>query len=337
MSRRAILITFPIILLFAIYFLGPEPDAPAWNPERVSVPLDPADLEKYVANNEAQHKLKPGNEAKIVWADSSMQQTEYSVVYLHGFSASREEGNPVHEQFAKMFGCNLYLARLADHGIDTTDQMLYFTTDRWWKSAKEALAIGKVLGKKVILMSTSTGGTMALALAAEFPEDVFALINMSPNIRINDPLAWVANNPWGLQLARVVKGGDYLVSKPDPGVDSVLNDKYWYTRYRAESACQLQEMLESKMNKETFQKITQPTLNLYYFKSEKEQDPTVMVSAILEMHAQLATPDSLKVAVPIPNAGGHVLGSYVRSHDIPAVLKAAATFAVDKLHMKAKD
>ena len=334
MSRRFILITFPIILLVAIYFLGPEPDEPAWSPEKISVPSDATALEQYVAANEAQHKLKPDNEAKIVWADSTRQQTEYSIVYLHGFSASREEGNPVHEQFAKMFGCNLYLARLADHGIDTTDQMLYFTTDRWWRSAREALAIGKVLGRKVIVMSTSTGGTMALALAAQFPEDVFALINMSPNIQINDPLAWIANNPWGLQLARIVKGGDYNVSVPDAGVDTVLNSKYWYTRYRLESACQLQEMLESKMNKETFGKITQPTLNLYYYKNEKEQDPTVKVSAILEMHAQLGTPDSLKVAVPIPNAGGHVLGSYVRSKDIPAVIEATGKFAVEKLHMK---
>ena len=334
MSRRFILITFPIILLVAIYFLGPEPDEPVWSPEKISVPTDANALEQYVAANEAQHKLKPDNEAKIVWADSTRQQTEYSIVYLHGFSASREEGNPVHEQFAKMFGCNLYLARLADHGIDTTDQMLYFTTDRWWRSAREALAIGKVLGKKVIVMSTSTGGTMALALAAQFPEDVFALINMSPNIKINDPLAWIANNPWGLQLARIVRGGDYNVSVPDQGVDTVLNSKYWYTRYRLESACQLQEMLESKMNKETFGKVSQPTLNLYYYKNEKEQDPTVKVSAILEMHAQLGTPDSLKVVVPIPNAGGHVLGSYVRSKDIPGVIEAATKFAVDKLHMK---
>ena len=177
---------------------------------------------------------------------------------------------------------------------------------------------------------------MALALAAQFPEDVFALINMSPNIQINDPLAWIANNPWGLQLARIVRGGDYNVSVPDPGVDTVLNSKYWYTRYRLESACQVQEMLESKMNKETFGKVSQPTLNLYYYKNEKEQDPTVKVSAILEMHAQLGTPDSLKVAVPIPNAGGHVLGSYVRSKDIPGVIEATRKFAVEKLHMKSR-
>jgi Esterase/lipase len=111
--------------------------------------------------------------------------------------------------FAKEFGANLYLARLADHGIDTTEQLLYFTPDRWWESCKEALAIGKALGDKVILMSTSTGGTMALILAGEYPEDVYAMINMSPNIAINNPTAFLLNDPWGLQIARQVLKGNY--------------------------------------------------------------------------------------------------------------------------------
>ena len=255
MSRRFILITFPIILLVGIYFIGPEPDLPVWNMDRTVVPQDPAILEAYVRTQEAAHKLKPDNEARIVWADSSKRKTAYSVVYLHGFSASQEEGDPIHERFAKTFGCNLYLARMSDHGIDTTEQLLYFTPDRWWKSSKEALAIGKALGEKVILMSTSTGGTMALVLAAEYPEDVFALINMSPNIAINDPAAWLSNNPWGLQLVRLVMGGNYYISKAKPGVDMKLNNQYWNDKYRFEAVCQLEELLEDKMNKNTFEKV----------------------------------------------------------------------------------
>ena len=51
-------------------------------------------------------------------------------------------------------------------------------------------------------MGTSTGGTQALQLAAAYPNDVAALILMSPNIEINDPNAWILNNHWGLQLAQ---------------------------------------------------------------------------------------------------------------------------------------
>ena len=337
MSRRAILITFPIILLVGIYFLGPKPDHPEWSGSAIVVPQSAAELVQYVASNEARHKLKLDNEARIVWADSSRKKTAFSVVYIHGFSASQEEGDPVHERFAKTFGCNLYLARMADHGIDTTDQLLYFTPDRWWRSSKEALAIGKAIGEKVIIMSTSTGGTVALVLAAEYPDDVFALINMSPNIAINNPLAWIANNPWGLQIARLKLGSNYNITARSSGSDSTLENRYWNHKYRLESVSQLQEMIENKMNKNTFAKVRQPALTLYYYRNEQEQDPQVMVSAMVEMNRQLSTPDSLKIMVAIPDAGGHVLGSYVVSKDIESVNAEVFKFAVEKLHMKPVD
>ncbi len=321
-------------LLFGFYLAGPSPSAPRWDPAMPVVPQQPAELEAYVANQESKHKVKPDNEARIIWADSSKQKTKYSVIYLHGYSASQGEGDPVHRAFAKEFGCNLYLARLADHGIDTTEQLLYFTPDRWWASSKEALAIGKAIGDHVIVMSTSTGGTMALILAAEYPEDVYALLNMSPNVAINDPLAWIANNHWGLQLARMVRGGLYNIPRVKPGADTILNNQYWNRKYRLESACQLEELIEDKMDKSTFEKIKQPCLDLYYYKDETHQDPTVKVSAILDMHAQLGTPDSLKTALAIPNAGGHVMGSYIVSEDLESVQKAMRDFAVQKLKMK---
>ncbi len=332
-KRRTILISFPFLLLLGVYALGPEPSKPLWDPTAIQVPTDPDGLEKYVAANEAQHKLKPDNEARIVWADSTRKKTPYSVVYIHGFSASQGEGDPVHRQFAKTFGCNLYLARMADHGVDTTDALLNFSADRWWKSSKEALAIGKAIGDRVIVMSTSTGGTMALILAATYPDDVFALINMSPNVELRNPLAWIANNPWGLQIARLNQGSDYNVTPVSAGADSTLDLRYWNHKYRLEAVCQLQELLEDKMNEGTFKKITQPTLSLYFFKSELEQDEQVKVEAILKMNEQIATPDDLKMTVPIPNAGGHVLGSSVVSKDIEAVNAAVRDFAITKLRM----
>jgi hypothetical protein len=50
------------------------------------------------------------------------------------------------------------------------------TADAYWESAKLAYAIGKQIGKKVILMSTSTGGTLALKLAAN--EKPFGIYNI---------------------------------------------------------------------------------------------------------------------------------------------------------------
>jgi esterase/lipase len=247
--------------------------------------------------------------------------TEYALVYLHGFSASQEEGNPVHRNLAKAFGCNLYLARLAEHGIDTSDALLNYTAEGLWQTAKEAYAIGKKLGKKVILMGTSTGGTVALQLAAAFPE-IAGIILYSPNIAINDPNAWLLNNPWGLQIARLVKGSNFNTA----GQDDSTYKKYWNYTYRLEATVQLEELLETTMLPSTFSAVRQPVLALYYFKDENNQDKVVKVSAIQKMMQELGTPDSLKRSVAMANAGNHVLASPIVSKDVAGIEKETSTF-----------
>lgn len=327
-SRRLVRLSFPIILLIGIYFMGSSPERPTYNPELPTVPSDADDLEQYVAEEEGRHQLKSDNNAMIVWNDSTRSKTKYSVVYLHGFSASRMEGDPVHRNFARKFGMNLYLARLSDHGIDTTEALLYFTPDRLWESGKRALEIGKQLGEKVILMGTSTGASLALMLAAEYPKDVYALINLSPNIEINNGAAFITNNPWGLQISRLVMKGKYNETG-----GSEERAKYWNSRYRLEAVGQLQELLETAMNEKLFKRVTQPSLTLYYYKDEAHQDQTVKVDAILRMQRQLGTQDELKEAIAISTAGGHVLGSSVVSKDIPAVEAAIEKFATEKLRL----
>jgi pimeloyl-ACP methyl ester carboxylesterase len=329
--RRRIIFLMGILTLFIIYLMGPNPDTPEWNTSMPGVPGQPDSLERYILRLEKQHNVKPDNEARIVWFnDSVRKKTPYSVIYLHGFSASQKEGDPVHRQFAQMFGCNLYLARMADHGIDTTEALAQFTTDRYWTSAKEALAIGKAIGDKVIIVSTSTGSTVALMLAAEFPADVHALINLSPNIAINNGAAFILNNPWGLQIAHLVRSSDYNESSSMSDVRA----QYWYKKYRLEGAVQLEEMLETKMNDETFKRVTQPSLTLYYYKNEKEQDPEVKVSAMIKMNEKLGTPANSKRMVPMPNTGAHVLGSSLTSKDVEGVLHEMQLFAEEVLKMK---
>ncbi|MBS1934368.1 MAG: alpha/beta hydrolase [Bacteroidetes bacterium] len=319
------------VLLIIIYLAGPAPAKPVYKTEMPVVPADALQLEAYVKNNEAQHKIKPDNEARIIWFnDSSKQKTDYAIVYLHGFSASQGEGDPVHKNIAKEFGCNLYLSRLAEHGIDTVDAMINLTADKYWESAKQALAIGKQLGRKVILMSTSTGGTNALQLAAAYPDDVAALILLSPNIEINDPNAWLLNNHWGLQIAHLVLKSDFIDAKDN----RPIYKQYWDWHYRAEAAVALQELLETTMTKETFEKVKQPVELLYFYKDEAHQDSVVKVPAMLKMYDELGTPDSLKRKQTIPNAGTHVIGSYIKSHDVEGVQKEIEKFMIDVLHIK---
>jgi len=320
-------------ILIIVYLFGPHPETPEYATAMPAVPST-AELEKFVAANEAVHQLRPNNEARIVWANDSLKQkTDYAIVYIHGFSASQEEGNPVHRNIAKQFSCNLYLARLAEHGIDTTEQLMNLTADNYWETAKQALAIGKQLGNKVILMGTSTGATQALQLAAAYPGDVAALVLYSPNIAINDNNAWLLNNHWGLQIARLVKGGKYH----HPEDERPIYKQYWNTPYRLEAIVALEEMLETSMTKATFSKVKQPVLLLYYYKDEKHQDKVVKVSAMKEMFSQLATDSLHKRAVALPNTGDHVMASPIKSKDVEAVEKETKRFLEEVILLKATE
>jgi esterase/lipase len=314
------IVILSILALFVIYFLGPQPPKPVLNDILPAVASIDA-LDSYITAMEAPHKIKPNNQAKIIWADSSKSQTEYALVYLHGFSASQMEGDPVHQNIAKQFNCNLYLARLAEHGIDTTEDLMNLTADQYWESAKLAYAIGKQIGKKVILMSTSTGGTLALQLASVYPE-IAGLILYSPNIEVFNPSAPLLDNPWGLQIGRAVLKSNYVDIKYK---DSAY-PKYWNSHYRIEAIVALQNLLEATMTEATFKKIHQPTLALYYYKDEAHQDNVVKVKAIQKMMQQIATPANLKMEMAIPNAGNHVIASPIVSNDIVSVEKATAKF-----------
>jgi len=322
-----------IAILVIIYVLGPSPAKPVYSAAMPAVPAATDALEPYVTNNEAQHKIKPNNEARIIWANDSLKQkTEYAIVYLHGFSASQEEGNPVHTTIAKEFGCNLYLARLAEHGKDTAEPMANLTPEKYWESAKQALAIGKQLGNKVILMGTSTGGTNALQLAATFPNDIAALILLSPNIAINNDKAYLLNNPWGFQIAKTIVGTDHITSSDDRDIFK----QYWYYQYPLQATVQLQEYLETTMTKETFEKVNQPALMLYYYKDSIHQDSVVSVPAMLKMFDELGS--STKIKQAMPNTGDHVIASYIKSRDLRSVQHAIENFMQQTLKMqKAED
>ena len=190
MKKILLLVGITIITLLIIYISGPKFPSPVLNNDLPQIQVSVTEVESYIKHAESNIKIKPDNESRIIWANDSLKnKTGYCLLYLHGFSASWFEGEPVHRDFARRYGMNLYIPRLASHGVDTTDCLLNMTPDRLYESAKQALVLAHSLGEKVILMSTSTGGTLSLKLAAEFPHLVDGLILYSPNIAINNGAA----------------------------------------------------------------------------------------------------------------------------------------------------
>lgn len=166
-----------------------------------------ADLDAHLAASEAQFTdIIPGAKKRIVWAGAKGAKTPLALVYLHGFSATAEEIRPVPDEVAKALGANLYFTRLTGHGR-TGDAMAEARAGDWLEDTAEAIAIGRQLGDKVVLVGTSTGATLA-ALAATDPalaDGVAGIVMVSPNFKVASAAAVILDLPfaryWGPMVA----------------------------------------------------------------------------------------------------------------------------------------
>jgi esterase/lipase len=128
------------------------------------------------------------------------------LLYFHGFSATRQEIAPVPELVARSLGANLFETRLAGHG-QQREAISGIAAETWLEDGAEALAIGRALGERIIIIGTSTGATLALALA-EHPDfsAVESLVLLSPNWGPAAEGSEVATGPFGPQLTRLFAG-----------------------------------------------------------------------------------------------------------------------------------
>lgn len=195
----------------------------------LEVPQEPEQLEAYVEASEARFDdIVQGAERRIAWADpEAPARTELSVVYLHGFSATNRETAPLTEELAEALGANAYLTRLTGHGR-TAEALGAATANDWLHDTAEAMGIGRALGRRVVLLGVSTGGTLATWAAAQpaWRDDIAALILISPNYRVRDGRAWVLTLPWGRLIARLVQGREYAF---EPANEE--QRRYWTERY----------------------------------------------------------------------------------------------------------
>lgn len=320
-----------IILTTLVFALGPKVSFAPVSAGPITLDYALSELDSIIHMQEIRIKdLKKDNEARVVWHDESIKQkTPYSVVYLHGFSSSQEEGDPIHENFAHRYGCNLYLSRLYDHGRSSDDSFDEVTPEQLMQSAKEAIAIGKLLGDKVILMSCSTGGTYSAYLATEDPA-VHSMIMYSPNINVYDPMSAALLWPWGRQILNKMVGGEYVRQ-----TYGEAQAAYWNATYNTDGLFALMAIIDQTMNEETFKKINIPVFLAYYYENEEKQDKVVSVARMLDFYHQIATPDNLKRKMAFPKAGRHVISADILSKDWEGVQIETFRFAEEVLGLEA--
>lgn len=322
-----------LLLLVILYFIGPKPEFSPINYATSQLQYNLLQLDSVVKSEEHNiNGLKPNNEARIIWADSVPKKTEYSVVYLHGFSASQMEGHPVHINFAKRYGCNIYLSRLAGHGVQDSNAFKTLTPDDFFESAQKALSIGKLLGNKVNVMSCSTGSTLAIMLAETNPE-IHSFIMYSPNIDIKDPMSYLSDENWGPQLTELVLGSEYNHIK----TYSDEAKKYWNEKYHINGIVALKRVIKDYMNDEHFKKINQPLFMGYYYKDEEHQDQVVSVPRMLEFYNAISTPLEKKRKVNFTDSKGHVFSSIIMNPNVANVEAETYKFAEEVLGLKKKE
>lgn len=228
--RKAGWVLIALALLVGILWALEPADLPdreiAFDP--ASLPAGAADLPDWLAEQEAAvPDLRPGAEKRIVWAGTPGAKTPLAVVYLHGFSATGEEIRPVPDQVAAALGANLFFTRLAGHGRSGA-AMAEPAAGDWIEDTAEALAIGQRLGDRVLVIATSTGGTLA-ALAASDPrlnEGLAGVVLVSPNFGLRPWAGKILDLPWARVWGPVLAGAERSFPPKN-----AAHEAHWTTTY----------------------------------------------------------------------------------------------------------
>ncbi|MDP2956894.1 MAG: alpha/beta fold hydrolase [Longimicrobiales bacterium] len=246
----------------AATFLGLALIGPRAQMDREPVPpvALPEDLEAYLlAGERSVPRLREGDAKAIRWVDSlSRAPTELAVVYIHGFSADRHEVAPVPERVAGSLGANLFLTRLAGHGADGA-AMGEATAADWLRDTEEALAVGARLGRKVVVVGTSTGGTLAVWAAAQdrWRETLAAVVVLSPNFGPRDRTAEILLWPWGGLLARLIVGPERCFEPLN-----AAQERHWTTCYPTAALLPMMALVEHVRSSD-LGRVRAPVLVLY--------------------------------------------------------------------------
>jgi pimeloyl-ACP methyl ester carboxylesterase len=226
------------LILVAIYRRPPDLalERKSSLPADVGIPS----VETFIAREEKKAGLiRKGLAKQIIWADPlHPARTSVCVVYVHGFSASPAEMRPLPDRVAERLGANLFFTRLAGHGLEDPDALGRPAIGDWTADIEQALAIGRLLGKRTVVIASSTGASLVTwALARPgLSQNVAAAVLLSPNYGVQASGSFLLTGPFASQIARRVIGARR-------GFEPVnaLNAHNWTTDYPVEALIPMAE------------------------------------------------------------------------------------------------
>lgn len=317
MGRKIVTGVLIVVALAAIaFFLGPRVASDTTLTFDASVIGD--DPDAYLASAESGVPgIRDGLRKEIVWANPATKgKTPLAIVYVHGFSASKGEVRPLPDKVAAALGANLFYTRLTGHGQDGA-AMAEGSVNAWVNDYAEAIAIGRAIGDRVVVIATSTGGALATWAATQpaLSDRVAAMAFISPNYGVQAGGAFILTMPWGRQVAELLIGKE----RGFP-VENELHGKWWTSRYPSSATLPMAALTELARSAPV-EKITIPTLFIF-----SEQDKVVRPALTRELAARWGAPHRL---VPVEESGdpsNHVIAGDALS---PATTDALAQRIID--------
>ena len=187
--------------------------------------IDIEDIDNLLESQEKMVRfLRPGTEKKVLWAQGNGVKSKTSIVFIHGFSASRVEIDPVVDLIAAELNANVYFTRLRGHGQDGR-ALAEATYEQLLDDTIEAIEIGKSIGDDVVLMGCSTGCSL-IHIALGQDHDIKAAIYISPNFGPKPIKGQALRIPGAKFLVPLVFGKEHSFV--------AINDEYatcWTTKY----------------------------------------------------------------------------------------------------------
>lgn len=202
-------------------------------PASPPVKFDPTmigdDPDAWLAAREDRHPtIRPGLRKSIIWRDPQAKaRTPFSIVYIHGFSASSGEIRPVPDLLAARLNANLYYTRLTGHGMDG-EALGRATIEDWTGDVAEAIAIGERIGRKVIVVATSTGAALATWAFAQpqLSGRIAAAVFLSPNFGLKAAGSFLLSTPFARPIVHAVIGRTRGFEPANP-----LHERLWTASY----------------------------------------------------------------------------------------------------------
>ena len=245
--------------------------------------------------------LQPGVCKEVTWAEKRGKKTKFSIIFLHGFSASKFELSPFPNAIALGLNANIYNARLSGHGCGG-EALGKVKVKDWVFDLSEALEIGRKIGEKIIIIGSSTGGTLATVAASE--KNVSGIIFVSPNFKVRYRFFQI----FTLGFARFwipLIFGKYREFQPISKEHAI----YWTTRYPIVAIVTMATLVK-KVVSQNFDKKNCPALFIV-----SEEDKVVDAKKTLKIAEQWGGKSFINLVKCSPNDDpySHVLAGDIKS------------------------